>query len=133
MAFEFGPLLRVYRAYWGITQKDMAALLYMSQSAYSRIESGEQPLSLKGLDKVADRCGVSIQTLIMAHLLLDENLAAINQNAMDPAQKILVKLAAEFGKNYPSPLKDAAALGFLLAGSPEDQRCDEPVKARGAR
>ncbi|NNE40791.1 MAG: helix-turn-helix transcriptional regulator [Marinicaulis sp.] len=133
MAFEFGPLLRVYRAFWNITQKDMAALLYMSQSAYSRIETGEQSLSPKALEKVADRCGVSIHTLIMAHLLLDENLAAIDQNTVDPAQKTLVKLAEEFSKHYPAPLKDAAALGLLLAGAPDDERREQPIKTRGER
>ena len=69
----------------------------------------------------------------MAYLLLDENLATIDQQTMDPAQKILVKLAEEFGRHYPEPLKDAAALGFLLAGSPEDQRHDELDKKRTVR
>lgn len=131
MAFEFGSLLRVYRTYWGLTQKEMAALLYMSQSAYSRIESGEQALSLKRLGRVADKCGVSIQTLIMAHLLLDENLTAIDQKSMDPAQKALVKLADEFGKNYPAPLKDAAALGLILAGSACEHWRIDPERGGG--
>ena len=68
MAFEFGPLLRVYRAYWGITQKDMSALLHMSQSAYSRVESGENSLSPTALQTIAQKCGVSMQTLVMAYL-----------------------------------------------------------------
>jgi len=40
MALEFGPLLRVYRCYWELTQKDMAELLCISQPVYSRIEAG---------------------------------------------------------------------------------------------
>ena len=133
MACECGPLLRVYRAYWGITQKDMSALLHMSQSAYSRTESGEQSLPFAALEKIADKCGVSVQTLIMARLLLDDSLALINENSRDPAKKILIKLADEFGMDFAATLKVAAALGFLLGGAPDDQRRPHPTKFRGER
>ncbi len=122
MSIEFGSLLRVYRLYWELSQSDMARLVCMSQPVYSRIESGKKPVSMRCMESVARRCGISKQTLILAHLLLDENLGEIDRSAMDPAQKSLMKLADEFSKLYPSSLKDAAALGLLLAGSPEAKR-----------
>lgn len=119
MALEFGPLLRVYRSYWELTQKDMAELLCISQPVYSRIEAGRRPVSMKSLQRVADRSGISLQTLVMAHLLLDENLDAMANGATDPATKSLIQLAEGYKKNYPPQMKDAAALGLLLSGLPE--------------
>ena len=119
MALEFGPLLRVYRSYWELTQKDMAELLCISQPVYSRIEAGLQPVSMKSLQRVADKSGISFQTLVVAHLLLDDHLALMTQGAMDPATKSLIQLAESYKKNYPPQMKDAAALGLLLSGLPE--------------
>ena len=122
MSLEFGSLLRVYRLYWGLTQNDMAQLLWMSQPVYSRIESGKKTVSMAFMERVAAQCGISKQTLILAHLLLDKNLETIDQKKMDPAQKSLIRLADEIRRPYPASFPDAAALGLLIAGAPEDQR-----------
>ena len=114
MVFEFGALLRVYRTHWGLTQKEMAELLCISQPVYSRIEAGKKPLSLRALQRVADRSGLSIQTLIFAHLLLDEHLESLKGQRADPATKALLQIADAFRQRYPSQLRDAAALGLLF-------------------
>ena len=119
MVREFGSLLRVYRSNWGLTQKEMAELLCISQPVYSRIESGQRPISIKSLQRVADKSGISLQTLIIAHLLLDENLETLENGPKDPAKKSLIQLAEAYRKLYPPQFKDAAALGLLLAGMPE--------------
>lgn len=118
MALEFGPLLRVYRQYWGLTQKDMAELLCISQPVYSRIERGERHVPMRSLERVANASGISIHTLVLAHLLLDENLEAISHGTADPAQKSLIEIAESYRQKYPPQMKDAAALGVLIAGSP---------------
>lgn len=115
---EFGSLLRVYRTHWGLTQTEMAELLCISQPVYSRLEGGEKPLSLKRLQRVADRAGMSIQTLILAHLLLDENLDAIEKSPRDGATKSLLELAAAHRLNAPAGVRDGAALGLLLHSAP---------------
>lgn len=116
---EFGSLLRVYRTHWGLTQIEMAELLCISQPVYSRIEAGRRPISLKALQRVADESGIAIQTLILAHLLLDENLEAIEKGAPDSATKTLLQLAECYRRRFPARLKDAAALGLLFDGAPE--------------
>lgn len=114
---EFGALLRVYRTHWDLTQAEMAELLCISQPVYSRIEAGQKAVSLKTLQRVADASGIPIQTLILAHLLLDENLQAIEKSPRDGATKSLLQLAENHRPKFPARLKDRAALGLLLDGA----------------
>ena len=79
-----------------------------------------EPVGEAGMaQRVADASGISIQTLIMAHLLLDENLDAIANGSADPAQKSLLELAEKHRGSFPASFKDGAALGLLLTGIPE--------------
>ncbi|MFZ5619311.1 MAG: helix-turn-helix domain-containing protein [Pseudomonadota bacterium] len=110
---EFGSLLRVFRTEWDLTQTEMAELLCISQPVYSRIEAGRRPIPLRALQRVADECETSIQTLILAHLLLDENLAAIEKDARDGASKALLQIAERYRQAFPAGIKDSAALGLL--------------------
>jgi len=119
MVLEFGSLLRVYRTNWRLTQKEMAELLCISQPVYSRIEAGRRPLSLRALQRVADKSGISLQTLIIAHLLLDENLEALQNRSPDAAQQSLIQLAERYKQRIPAGFKDAAALGLLFDGVAE--------------
>ena len=119
MVLEFGSLLRVYRTYWRLTQMEMAELLCVSQPVYSRIEAGRRPLSLRALGRIADKSGISLHTLVIAHLLLDENLEAIQNGPADAAQQSLIQLAETYKQRIPSGFKDAAALGLLFDGAPD--------------
>lgn len=114
---EFGSLLCVYRTHLDLTQTEMAELLCVSQPVYSRIEAGLRPISLRLLQRVADRSGVPIQTLILAHLLLDENLDAIEKSPRDGATRSLLQLAENYRRKIPTRFKDAAALGLLFDGA----------------
>lgn len=116
---EFGSLLRVCRSHWGLTQTEMAELLCISQPVYSRIEAGLRPVSLKALKRVADSAKIPVHVLILAHLLLDENLAAMELSARDPATKNLLAVAGNYRDQRNSWLKDAAALGLLFDGASE--------------
>lgn len=97
----------------------MAELLCISQPVYSRIEAGQRTISLRALQRVADNSGISIQTLILAHLLLDENLEAIEKNQRDGATLSLLQLAEIYRRKFPARFKDGAALGLLFDGAPE--------------
>lgn len=110
---EFGSLLRMCRSVLGLTQTEMAELLFISQPVYSRIETGLRPVSIKALQRVADRSGVSIQTLLLAHQLLDDNLAALQHDDADCASKLLLQAAEKYRHSFPDGFKNAAALGVL--------------------
>lgn len=114
---EFGSLLRVFRSEWRLTQTEMAELLCISQPVYSRVEAGLRPIPLRALKRVADRCETTIQTLILAHLLLDENIAAIAKDRPDGASRALLRLAEDYRRSFPQGVKDSAALGLLYDGA----------------
>lgn len=98
----------------------MAALLCVSQSVYSRIENGSRPLSMRALGRVAEQSGISIHTLILAHLLLDKHLAAIERAPADSAQASILRLAETYRSRFPIKVKDGAALALLYENGPEN-------------
>ncbi len=110
---EFGSLLRVFRSEWRLTQTEMAELLCISQPVYSRVEAGRRAIPMRALQRIADYCDTTIQTLILAHLLLDENIAAIANDPPDGASKALLRMAEHYRQAFPDGVKDAAALGLL--------------------
>ena len=114
---EFGALLRVYRTLCHLSQEEMAELLGVSQPVYSRMEAGKKAISLLVLQRVADRSGYTIETLIIAHLLLDENLEAIEKGPRDGAAVALLAIAEEYRRHCRPGIKDAAALGLLIGAS----------------
>lgn len=115
---EFGALLRVYRALRHLSQEEMAELLFVSQPVYSRMEAGKKAISMRMLQRVADRAGYRIETLVLAHLLLDENLEAIENGVRDGAGEALLSIAAEYRRRCPPGIKDSAALGVLIGATP---------------
>ncbi len=111
---EFGSLLRVYRDHLGVSQSEMAAILGVSQPVYSRIESGKRPIEFRTVQRLADKRGVSIERVILAHLLLDENLDVLAKLPDDALRRSLLELAESFRRQYPAHLKNAGALGLLF-------------------
>ena len=125
---EFGELLRVYRTLCHLSQEEMAELLGVSQPVYSRMEAGKKAISLRVLQRVADRSGYSIETLIIAHLLLDENLEAIEKGPRDGAAEALLEIAEAHRRHCPPGIKDGAALGILIGASQQNK----VIKGNGA-
>lgn len=111
---EFGSLLRVYRDHLGVSQSEMAAVFGVSQPVYSRIESGKRPIEFRTLQRLADKRGVSIERVILAYLLLDENLDVLAKMPDDALRRSLLELAESFRRQYPAHLKNAGALGLLF-------------------
>lgn len=111
---EFGAVLRVYRTHWDLTQAEMAELLCLSQPVYSRIERGRRPVSLKTLQRVADKSGIPIQTLILAHVVLDENVAEIAAGRRDAVTNSLLAFVEGRRARAPQGIKDALALALLF-------------------
>ncbi len=111
---EFGSLLRLLRTNLGLTQTEMAELLHMSQPVYSRVETGCRPLSMTALGRIAEFLGVSVEELVVAFFLLDDNLKEIERRASDPVNKLLLALAQKCRERLPARFKNAAALGLLF-------------------
>lgn len=111
---EFGSLLRLLRSHLAFTQTEMAEFLHMSQPVYSRVEAGRRPLSMTALQRIAEYLEVSVEELVFAFFLLDENLKEIERRAGDPVNKLLLALARKYRDRLPARFKDAAALGLLF-------------------
>lgn len=128
---EFGSLLRFYRDYLGATQSDLARILGVSQPVYSRVETGKQSISLRALEHLADELGISVERVILAHLLLDENLDLLAKLPDDEFRRSLLELAESFRRRYPAHLKNAGALGLLFGAAgdrngPKNELAGEP-------
>ena len=119
---EFGALLRLYRSLRRLTQDEMAELIGVSQPVYSRMETGKKAISLSVLQRVAERSGYTIEALIFAHLLLDENLEAIENGPRDEAAAALLGLADAYRRHCPHGIRDSAALALLIVSAPPRTR-----------
>ncbi len=58
------PRLRDLREDKDLTQKQLAAILGMSQTGYSKYETGENDISTQALSRLADFYGVSTDYLL---------------------------------------------------------------------
>jgi len=56
--------LRLLRLYLGVSQKQLAAELDLSQSMISEIESGVKPVSMEVLEKYSDKLRIKMSQLI---------------------------------------------------------------------
>lgn len=56
-------LARAWREYLGLTQKEVASRMGISQAALSQMESGEKKLRKASLEKLAGALGVTIEQL----------------------------------------------------------------------
>ncbi len=56
-------LARAWREHLGLTQKEVAARMGISQAALSQMESGEKKLRKASLEKLAEALGVNIEQL----------------------------------------------------------------------
>lgn len=81
------------------------------------MEAGVRAISMRDLQRIADKAGDSAHTLVIAHLLLDENLELLQPECADAVQTKLMALAEHYRRRLPAGLKDAAAVG-LLFGQP---------------
>ena len=96
-----GKVLAQRRQNMGIKQSDLAAALTMSQSAYSRLESGDSVVNLAQLHVIAPRLGMSPSEVLS---LADEYGARLRQQGVD--------VVSEKPGN---PAAVAVGLGLLLA------------------
>lgn len=85
-----GKLLAQRREQFGLKQGELAAALGMSQSAYSRLESGESVLNLSQLRNVCDKLNTSPAQLLhnaeqYEALLRGQGVEVIAEKSVNPA------------------------------------------------
>ena len=86
MKRSFGEKVRDYRKDKDISQKEMAALIPMNQSNYSKIELDKQEPNLFQLKRIAEILDISVDKL------LDINRKTVSLEQIKKLQKDLDKL-----------------------------------------
>ncbi|OGS69813.1 MAG: transcriptional regulator [Flavobacteria bacterium RIFCSPLOWO2_12_FULL_35_11] len=61
---HIGKIIKKIREDKGLTQQQIAELIHMHRSNYSRVETGERDLSIEAINKIAKYFGMSIDELI---------------------------------------------------------------------
>jgi len=61
---HIGKIIKKYREEKNLTQKQIADLIHMHRSNYSRVETGERELSIEAIQKIATLFGMTIDQLI---------------------------------------------------------------------
>jgi transcriptional regulator with XRE-family HTH domain len=61
---HIGKIIKKYREDKNLTQQQIADLIHMHRSNYSRVEAGERELSIEAIQKVAGLFGMTIDQLI---------------------------------------------------------------------
>jgi transcriptional regulator with XRE-family HTH domain len=63
MDYKFAKLLRVYSGY---SQENLALKMGVARPYLSRCEQSDKPLSFKVMQKLADACNISLESLFLA-------------------------------------------------------------------
>jgi transcriptional regulator with XRE-family HTH domain len=61
---NIGKIIKQIREEKGLTQQQLAELINMHRSNYSKVESGERDLSIEAINKVAKFFGMTIDQLV---------------------------------------------------------------------
>lgn len=117
-----GRRLKQLRENRGESQEDLARVLGYSRVSISRYESGERPISLKTLQKIADHYGVSINYFLGRETNEDRVAAEVRKarEELERTRKRLDEVAPYAGDWVWLPL-----IGQVPAGYPEWQDEDE--------
>ena len=113
-----GTRLKHLRENRGESQEDLARLLGYSRVTISRYESGERPISLKTLQRIADHYGVSINYFLGEESNEDRVAAQVRKarEELEQARKRLEEVVPYAGEWVWLPL-----IGTVPAGYPEWQ------------
>ncbi len=71
---ELCDLLVLWREVYRVNRKAAACELGISQAQYWRIESGLAPISMARLRKIGESADLSLNTLLIAFMVMDENV-----------------------------------------------------------
>jgi transcriptional regulator with XRE-family HTH domain len=107
--------LKSHRVALGVSQKELAKRLELSQPAISKIESGRGDLSIKMVYRVADALGLkSVHAFAPASGAEPESRSPAAQTSMTPEERLL---RAIFGETFEEPpaVTEAADMAAAVA------------------
>lgn len=113
-----GRKVRQLREDWGESQTDLARIIGYSRVAVSRYESGERPISLKTLQKVANHYGVPMTYFLGRDT--DEGKAAAEFKRLAEEIERLHGEVKETLIRLPGGTIDVPIYGAIPAGWPDD-------------
>ncbi len=69
---HIGKIIKKYREERDLTQQQIADLIHMHRSNYSRVEAGERELSIEAIQKIAKHFEMTIDQLVNEELIPEE-------------------------------------------------------------
>ncbi len=85
---DIGQSIRFIREKKGIKQQEIADLIGMHRSNYSKVENSQRELSITALDKIAKFFGLTIDQLIHSNNELPEEVSSIDKSTMEQVKLI---------------------------------------------
>ena len=85
---SIGENIKRLRKQRGIKQQEIAALINMHRSNYSKIESGQREISVTALDKIADFFGLSVDEIIHMNGKIPEEVRIEDKSVIEQVKLI---------------------------------------------
>jgi transcriptional regulator with XRE-family HTH domain len=85
---NIGKTIKKIREEKGLTQQQVAELVNMHRSNYSKVESGERDLSLEAINKVAKYFGMTVDQLINFDGHLPDEVTVADKTLMEQVKLI---------------------------------------------
>ena len=108
---DFHDFLKVWSDLYRFERKVVAAEMNVSATHYWRIESGSTPLTAERLRALARLSQTSLNTLLLAFMLMDENLKQIDSE--DPGDRLILWLHDQLAREARQNETDSIARHFL--------------------
>jgi len=88
-----GKIIKKYREDHNLTQQQIADLIHMHRSNYSRVEAGERELSIEAIQKIAKHFGLTIDQLVNEEIIPEE--VTVEDKNLSEQLKLIQELEAE--------------------------------------
>ncbi|MBK7808761.1 MAG: helix-turn-helix transcriptional regulator [Saprospiraceae bacterium] len=83
-----GTIIKGLREEKGLTQQQIADLVLMHRSNYSKVEKGERELSLEAINKIASYFGLNIDHLLNAEQNIPQEITTEDKSLMEQVKLI---------------------------------------------
>lgn len=108
---ELHEFLELWRDLYRIERKVIASEFGVSAAQYWRIETGQSPMSVERLRALGRLSDASVNTLLLAFMLMDDNVSRISSK--DPGDRLVHWLHKRLSSEARRNETDSAARHFL--------------------
>ena len=91
---HIGKLIKTIREEKGMTQQQIAELIHMHRSNYSKVESCERDLSIEAVNKIAKYFGISIDELVNFNGKMPNEVTVEDKSLLEQV-KLIAELESE--------------------------------------